>query len=192
MRIQFVCIVLAFGLFSCSDPPRFVNADELARAPKDASSGARCNDLVQQGDEVDLRASHAPAPKPSGGAIEDGIYVLTSTTLHTKDQLDGAMLVAMGKITMVVTGSTAQMVRSTVNGRERHTTVSREGSGIVTTLHTTCASPGPTTDGTTNMVEYTAKGSTLQFITPGPAGTVVATYTKLPDRPTVARAPAAE
>jgi hypothetical protein len=178
MRIPFVCMVLAFGLLSCRDAPRFVNADALARAPSDVSASTSCNALVQQGDAIDLRGSRTPAPTPVGGIVEDGVYVLTSTTLHTTDQLHDAPLVGLGRITMLVSGSISQLVRTTVDGRERHSTVNRESSGIVATLHTTCTSPSPTSD-TTTMVSYTASGSSLQFITPGPAGTVVATYTKV-------------
>jgi hypothetical protein len=184
MRVPVVCtiFVLGFSLLSCREAPRFVNADELARAPNTAGGAAPCNDLVQLGDEVDLRGSRAPAPVPAGGAIADGTYVLTSTTLHTKDQPEGAMLVGLGKATMVVNGSTSQMVRNTVNGRERRTTVNRVSDGTVTTLQTTCTFPSPTADAT-SMVAYTATASSIQFITPGPAGTVVATYTKVPPAP---------
>jgi len=182
MRILIACTIGCFGLLGCHESIAYLNADELARAPSEAPNAAPCNDLEQQGADVNLRGSRAPAPTPAGGTIEDGTYVLTSSTLHSKNNSDGAMLVAMGKSTMLVSGSTSQMVRNTVNGRERRATVRRVSSGTVTTLHTTCAFPSPSaSDPTSTAARYTATSSTLQFITPGPAGTVVATYTKLPD-----------
>lgn len=191
MRIELLCMLLGFALASCREAPRYLNADELVRAPSDITRSAPCNDVPQQGDDVGLKGSRAPAPAAAGGEIADGTYVLTSTTLHTKDQPNGATLVGMGKVTMRVTGSTSQIVRNTVNGRERRTTVARVSSGTVTTLKTTCTFPEPDAS-ESSTVTYTATSNTVQFITPGPAGTVVATYTRLesaPEAPEVAARP---
>jgi hypothetical protein len=181
MRIRVVVTVFAFGLFGCHKTTAYLNGDELISVSSTVPKIAPCNDIEQKGNDVDLSGSRDTAPTPAGGTIEDGTYVLTSSTLHTKEKPHGAKLVAMGKITMVVKGATTQMVRSTPNGRERRTTVSRESSGSEATLHTTCASPSSTSSEPESKVTtgYTATSKSFQFITPGPAGTVVSTYTKL-------------
>lgn len=178
MRIPVVCTVLAFGLLACHTSTAYLNGDELAGAPKVSAETTPCNDVEQQGKEVDLEGSHEAAPLPTGGTIVDGTYVLTSSVLHTSDRSHGSKLVGMGRITMRVNGSTSQLVRNGADGRERRTTVNRVSSGNTTTLHTTCASPAKGKE-STSVTNYTATANTLQFITPGPAGTVVATYTRL-------------
>jgi hypothetical protein len=190
MRIIVLSTLIGFGLLACHPPIAFLNADELANGPVEPAKSAPCNDVEQQGDEIVLRGSHAPAPTPEGGIIEDGTYVLTSSTLHTKDKSHGATLVGMGKITMRVNGSSSEVVRNTVNGRERRTTVNRSSSGTVTTLQTTCAFPSANDSDPMATASYTATGSSLQFIMKGPAGTVVATYKKLPSSSAVSRADA--
>lgn len=178
MRIPVVLTVLALGLCSCTKVTAYLNADDLTTAASKSPNAAPCNDLEQHGDEVELAGSREAAPTPQGGTIEDGTYVLTSSTLHTKDKPHGSKIVELGKITVVVSGSTSQMVRNGTDGRERRTTVNRASSGTTATLHTTCASP--TFNGSeSTTTKYTATSSSFQFITPGPAGTVVATYTKL-------------
>lgn len=180
MRIAVACSIAALSSLGCRTSTTYLNADELARSPSDAAGSAPCNDLEQHGKEVTLKGTEAPAPTPAGGTIEDGVYVLTSSTLHTKDKLMHPSLVKMGKTTMRVSGTTSQLVRNTVNGHERRTTMNRVSSGTVASLQMTCAFPSPSGSDATSTAAYTATSSTLQFITPGPAGTVVATYTKLP------------
>jgi hypothetical protein len=179
MRIRVVVTVFAFGLFSCHKTTAYLNGDELISVSSTVPKIAPCNDIEQKGTEVDLSGSRDPAPTPTGGTIEDGTYVLTSSTLHTKDKPHGAKLVDMGRITMVVKGATTQMVRNAPNGRERRTTVDRESAGTEATLHTTCASPSSSEPESKVTTGYTATSKSFQFITPGPAGTVVSTYTKL-------------
>jgi hypothetical protein len=179
MRIAVLCTIFGFGLCACHKTTTFLNADNLTRVTSGVPESTPCNDVQQQGAEVDLVGSHAAAPTPAGGTIEDGTYVLTSSTLYTKDRAHGSKLVEMGKTTMLVNGSTSQLVRSTTDGRERRTTVNRVSSGTVATLHTTCASPSATGSDGTSTTKYTATRESFQFISDGPAGTVVATYKKL-------------
>jgi hypothetical protein len=179
MRIPVVCTVAALGLLGCRHKTVYLNADDAASL-RSAPPSTPCNDLEQQGREVDLAGSHDAASTPAGGTIEDGTYVLTSSTLYTNDRRDGAKLVGMGKVTMLVNGSTSQIVRSSPEGRERRTTVNRVSSGDVTTLHTTCAPPGSTGADATSSARYTATSSSFQFISVSPAGTIVTTYTKVP------------
>jgi hypothetical protein len=193
MRIPVVLTVLAFGLCSCTKVTAYLNADDLTSVASRAPNASACNSLEQDGDEVELVGSREAAPTPQGGTIEDGTYILTGSTLHTKDKPHGAKIIELGKITVVVKGSTSQMVRNGSDGRERRTTVDRAASGTTATLKTTCASP--TFNGAeSTTTKYTATANSFQFITPGPAGTVVATYTKLPEaqaqretRPTVGK-----
>jgi hypothetical protein len=181
MRLPVVCTVVALGLVACHRSTAYLNADDLTTTLTSAGESPPCNDVEQRGGDVELAGSREPAPQPTGGTIEDGTYVLTSSTLHTKERPHGAKLVAMGKITMVVNGSTSQLVRSTADGRERRSTVSRVSTGTVTTLETLCASPTdpPRGPDATSKTGYASTRSSFQFITPGAAGTVVATYTKL-------------
>ncbi len=179
MRIRFVLTVLAsFGLCSCKTVTAYLNADDLTSGSDQKQSAAPCNDLEQQGEEVELTASSDAAPVPQGGTIEDGTYVLTNSTLHTKAKPGGSKLVALGRITVVVNGSTSQMVRNATDGRERRTTINRVTEGTATTLLPTCVSPDPKSSEKTTT-RYTATRDSFKYITPGPAGTVVATYTKL-------------
>jgi hypothetical protein len=179
MRIPVVCTVVAFGLVACHGTTSYVSGGGLAGV-RGLPDSAPCNDLEQRGAEVDLVASPIGAPKPVGGIIEDGTYVLTRSTLHTRDTPSGTKLVTFGKITMVVNGTTSQLVKTGADGLVRRTTIKRESSSTVTISRTTCSSP-KASDSETASTEFTSANGSLQFITPGPAGTVVATYMKLPD-----------
>jgi hypothetical protein len=177
MRIPVVCTVIAFGLVACHGTTSYVSGGGLS-SMRGLPDNAPCNDIEQRGTEVELLASRIGAPKATGGAIEDGTYVLTRSTLHTKDTPAGTKLVNFGMITMVVNGGTAQLVKTTADGKVSRTTVKRTTASTVTISHTTCSSPSAS-DSESASTEYTATPDSLQFITQGPAGTVVATYTKL-------------
>ncbi len=177
MRIPVLCTVIALGLVACHGTTSYVSGGGLASV-HGLPDSAPCNDLEQQGNEVDLIASPVPSPKAVGGVLEDGTYVLTRSTLHTKDSAPGAKLVTFGRITMVVKGTTSQLVKTGADGKVRRTTVRRVSAGTVTMSQTTCASP-TASDSESSSTEYTATGSAFQLISQGPAGTVVATYTKL-------------
>jgi len=178
MRIPVVHTVVAFGLVACHGTTSYVSGGGLASV-RGLPDAAPCNDLEQRGDEVALVASRVPPPRPVGGTIEDGTYVLIRSTLHTRDTSPGTKLVTFGKITMVVDGPISQLVTTAADGVVRRTTVKRESSSTVTISRTTCASPKPS-DSETASTEFTATSGSVQFITRGPAGTVVATYEKLP------------
>ena len=178
MRIPVVCTVAALGLLGCRHSTAYLNADD-ATARGGTQASAPCNDIEQQGKDVDLQGSTDSAPAPTGGTIEDGTYVLTSSLLYTADKPDGTKLVGMGKVTMLVNGSTSQIVRSSPEGRERRTTVNRVNAGDTTTVQTVCTSPGSTTQEIATA-RYTATSNSLQFISSSPAGTLVTTYKKVP------------
>lgn len=178
MRMPVVCTVVAFGLVACHGTTSYVSGGGLASV-RGLTDSAPCNDLDQQGAEVDLVASPVAPPRAVGGAIEDGTYVLIRSTLHTRDTSPGTRLVKFGKITMVVNGTTSQLVKTGADGLVRRTTVKRESSGTVTISRTICASP-KASDSETASTEFTATSGAVQFIARGPAGTVVATYEKVP------------
>ena len=178
MRVWFVWLSLAPALFACHESTAFINGDSLSSPAKAAGDTASCNQLEQHGPTVFLTGSHETAPQPAGGTIEDGTYVLTSSTLYTKARPHGTKLMEMGRTTMVIAGSTSQLVRTDADEHERHTTVARETAGTVTTLHTVCTERAPS-KGESTATAYTATPGSFQFIQPGPAGTVVATYTKV-------------
>lgn len=178
MRVAMAGWVLAGAFLGCHPSTAFVNGDAIASPPRAAADEARCNELEQHGPPVALVGSRESAPLPTGGAISDGTYVLTSSTLYTKARPHGTKIMEMGRTTMVVSGATSQLVRTDSEERERRTTVQREASGTVATLHTVCTPRRPAT-GESTATQYTATPSSLQFINPGPAGTVVATYTKM-------------
>ena len=177
MRIPIACTVIAFGLFACHGTTSFVSGGGLSSV-RGLPDNAPCNDIEQRGTEVELLASPIAAPKPVGGVIEDGTYVLTRSTLHTKDTPAGTKLVNFGMITMVVSGGSAQLVKTTADGKVSRTTVKRTTNTTDTISHTTCSSPRAS-DSESASTEYTATRDSLHFITQGPAGTVVAAYTKL-------------
>jgi hypothetical protein len=179
MRIPVVCTVLAFGLAACHGSTAYVSGGGLASVRQGLPDAAPCNDLEQQGTEVELTASPALAPRATGGTIEDGTYVLTKSTLHTRDTPAGTKLVAFGRITMVVKSGVAQLVKTDAEGHMRRTSVKRTIAGTVTVATTTCASPVANPSPESSSVEFAATSNSVQFITPGPAGTVVATYTRL-------------
>ena len=142
-----------------------------------------CNAVTQQGEFVDLVGSTGAPPKPSGGTIEDGTYVLTGLTLYTPSSKEnGAKLAALGKTTMEIKGTTTQLVRTSRDGVEQRTTVNRVNAGDDTTATTTCVSPPARADEPTTA-KFSATGTSLLFINPGPAGTAVATYRKLAPAP---------
>lgn len=179
MRIPVVCTVLALGVVGCHGTSSFVSGGGLSSVRTGVPDAPPCNDLEQQGAAIDLVASSVAAPKAVGGRIEDGIYVLSRSTLHTKDSSPGAKLLSFGRITMVVNGETSQLVKTGADGHVRRTTVKRESSGTVTISRTLCASPTATEGPDSASTEYTATSNSVQFITRGPAGTVVANYAKL-------------
>jgi hypothetical protein len=178
MRIPVVCTVAAFGLFACTGTTSYVSGAGLATVTSGDPNAPPCNDVEQQGREVDLVGSPAPPPTAAGGAIADGTYVLTSSVLYTKNSSPGAKLVGMGRTTILVQGPTSQLVQTGVDGSVRRTTVSRVSSGTLSTAKTLCA-PAASDVSKSTSTSYTATPTSFAFINPGPAGTVVATYTKL-------------
>lgn len=175
MRL-FLAVSALSLMVGCHGTVQFVDGTGLAPAP--GPETAACNDLTQEGEIVGLVASPDEPPVASGGVIADGTYILTSSRLHTRATQPGSTLVVFGRITMAVTGGTAQLVVTKVNGQVKRSTISRANTGTSTSSSTTCASPGPVKREATT-VSYSANASGFQFISGGPAGTVVATYTKL-------------
>jgi hypothetical protein len=178
MRIPVVCAVAALGLVACHGTTSYVSGVGLATVTSADPNAPVCNDLEQQGREVDLVGSPGNPPAPAGGTIADGTYVLTSSVLYTKNSSPGAKLVGMGRTTMRVEGPTSQLVQTRVDGSIRRTTVTRVSSGTVSTSKTLCA-PVTADVAKSTSSGYTATPGSFHFISPGPAGTVVATYTKL-------------
>lgn len=176
MRLWFFSLLLGPAVLGCHESTAFVNGDSIAR--REGAAGAPCNQLEQHGPPVYLTGSREAAPHPSGGTIADGTYVLTSSTLYTKARPHGSRLMEMGRTTMVINGDTSQLVRTDPEAHERRTTVQRTSSGTVTTLQTVCT-PRQTTTAESTSTSYTVTPDGFQFITPSPAGTVVATYTRL-------------
>jgi hypothetical protein len=179
LPVEVAVALLALSFTACHGTTSFVSGEGLTTVTSADAAAAPCNDLEQKGQDVDLVGSSAAPPTPAGGVIADGVYVLTSSILHTKDNADGKKLVAMGKITISVSGSVAQLVRTTADGHERRTTVNRVTSGATTTSRTTCGPARRSADSDVTTSSYTATPRSFQFISPGPAGTVVATYTKI-------------
>jgi hypothetical protein len=174
-----VVSLLLMGLLSCRQTTAFISADDVTGLPKGAAAAPPCNEVAQHGQPIFLTGSRDVAPSPTGGTIEDGTYVLTSSILYTKARPHGARLVEMGRMTMMVKGGTSQLVRTDADEHERRTTVNRASAGTVATLETVCASPNPNKAEATVSTSYTATPTSVQFITPSPAGTMVATYTRL-------------
>jgi hypothetical protein len=171
-------VTASVALLACGQPdaPR---APTAGAAPAVASSAAPCNSVVQEGALVDLVASSAAPPKATGGTIEDGTYVLAALTLHTPNSKDdGAKIATLGKTTMEMKGSTSQLVRTSSDGLETRTTVTRVNEGLNTTATTTCVSPPARADAATTA-QYSASPTSLILINTGPAGTSVATYRKV-------------
>lgn len=56
--------------------------DPIPSCPPPAAPAGSCNSLAVSGDPVVVGASNGPAPKPSGGTVEDGTYVLVSSTFY--------------------------------------------------------------------------------------------------------------
>jgi hypothetical protein len=178
MRVLLTVVMASVALVACGAPdaPRAPSSSE---APPVASSGAPCNAVAQEAEVVDLVGSAAPAPTATGGTIEDGTYVLVGLTLHTPGgKEDGAKLATLGKTTMEIKGGTTQLVRTSRDGVEVRTTVTRANAGTNTTATTTCVTPPAKPDATTTA-QYTASPTSLLLINPGPAGTSVATYRKV-------------
>jgi hypothetical protein len=179
MRIAVIGGVVALALVSCRGTTSYVSGVGLATVTSADPNSAPCNDVEQQGREIDLVGSRAAPPAPAGGVIQDGTYVLTSSVLHTKDSPPGAKLVGMGRTTIRVQGATSYLVQTGVDGTERRTTVTRTSSGTVSTAQTMCPSASSSGSVKSTSTGYTATPTSFAFINPGPAGTVVATYTKL-------------
>jgi len=177
LRISFLSFVavMGLGLSGCRQQTTFINGNDFTVVRRDA---AACNDVEQHGQPIALTGSRLSAPPATGGTIEDGTYVLTSSTLFTRERPHGARLLDMGKTTMVITGFIAQLIRTDPDEHERRTTVKRTSNGTTTTLETICTSGNQKATEATSTA-YTAAPGQFQFITPSPAGTVVATYTKL-------------
>jgi hypothetical protein len=174
----FVSTLLVFApalLLGCRQQTTFINGNDFTVVRRDA---AACNDVEQHGQPIALTGSRLSAPPASGGTIEDGTYVLTSSILYTRERPHGARLLDMGKTTMVITGPTAQLIRTDPDEHERRTTVKRTTEGTTTKLETVCTS-GNQKNNEATSTSYSASPGQFQFITPSPAGIVVATYTKI-------------
>jgi hypothetical protein len=175
-------IIASFALLACGSPESPRTPAAAAGAPAGGST-APCNAVVQQGELIDLVGSAAPAPNATGGTIEDGTYVLAALALHTPNSKeDGAKLATVGKTTMEIKGATSQLVRTSGDGVVKRTTVARVNTGTSTTATTTCVSPPASADEPTTA-QYSASATALFLISPGPAGTSVATYRKVAPAP---------
>jgi hypothetical protein len=181
MGKRFVCtfvVLIGSGLLTlgCKQQTTFINGNDVA-VRKDPN-GPTCNAVEQHGHSVVLTGSRLSAPPAVGGRIENGTYVLTSSILYTRARPHGALLLNIGRTTMVIIGEIAQLIRTDAEDRERRTTVKRITNGNTTTLETVCSS-GTQKQTESTSTSYTATATGFQFITPSPAGTVVATYTKV-------------
>lgn len=181
-RKRWVCTVLVAGssLFAvgCRQQTTFINGNDVA-VRKDPNAPS-CNDVEQHGRSIVLTGSRLSAPPATGGRIENGTYVLTSSILYTRERPHGAALLNIGRTTMVIIGEIAQLIRTDADERERRTTVKRITNGTTTTLETVCSSGSQKRTESTST-SYTATPTGFQFITPSPAGMVVATYTRVED-----------
>lgn len=165
-------------LVGCHGTRTFVSGEGLAE-PTGQAASPPCNDLEQLGTEVFLTANSAAPPSPKGGSIADGTYVLTSSVLYTKDSPSGTRMFDFGKATMQVKGGKTELVITSPSGKDRRSTVSRTQSGHRSTSTTLCSSPTKKTTTGADSTDYTATKDSVMFISPGPAGTIVSTYTRL-------------
>jgi hypothetical protein len=171
-------VTLGSGLLAlgCRQQTTFINGNDVA-VRKDPNAPT-CNSVEQHGHSVALTSSRLSASPAIGGRIENGTYVLTSSILYTRERPHGSVLLNIGRTTMVIIGEIAQLIRTDADERERRTTVKRITNGSTTTLETVCSS-GSQKQTESTSTSYTATANGFQFITPSPAGTVVATYTKV-------------
>lgn len=170
----FTIAISVLLLSGCLAPRQYVSGEGLAA---DGQAHAACNDLEQLGQEVYLTTHAGLAPDAHGGEITDGTYILTDSALYTADSPTGTRVFAFGKTTMLVGNGLAQVVITSATGKVRRSTVRRVQAGALTTSVSQCSSPIQGKLSATT-VSYTATKDVLLFINPGPAGTVVTTYTK--------------
>jgi hypothetical protein len=134
--------------------------------------GGACNELAPQGPPVVPTCSTAGVPAAQGGAIQDGTYVLETTTLS-----GAACSKVTARITWVICGSgwsTVQDISGSAGGAEAgapvlHLTASVSVQGASLALDVTCSSdqgplPAPRTWG------YTASAGQLTLLIPQPGG----------------------
>jgi hypothetical protein len=103
-----------------------------------SEDGRKCNALVQEGAAVKANASAAEAPPPSGGAIANGKYILTSLVLFKSASVPFPL---SSSITVEVSGTSIDSVTTDDKGAVSFSTSTMSLDGLNATLTTTCSSP---------------------------------------------------
>lgn len=140
MRWRFLWVIL-LGCSSSAEPTPPVNAADTfvssdaagavdSVVPTDTSvptadSGGACNELEQLGAEVTPTAATG-FPAMAGGTIADGTYVLTKMHVY-----EGTPPASAGAQTLVVSGSTAQLVMTRDGMTERQSVTLRVMGSIL-------------------------------------------------------------
>lgn len=175
---KFILIAIGLLVSSCHGTMQYVSGEGLAE-PLGQEAVSPCNKLEQLGAEIWLTTNSGNPPTATGGTIVDGTYVLTASTLYTKDSPSGNRIFDFGRSTILIKGGTDQVIITSPSGKERRATVRRVQTGHSSTSTSLCTSPTRNKTTGSGRTDYTATKDTVMFINPGPAGTIVATYTRL-------------
>jgi hypothetical protein len=125
-----------------------------------------------------MTAASGPPPAPAGGALGDGIYVLTSAKEYGTKMADGATLGVIGSFTLEVTGPVIQVLSLDDKGKEERQTYTTSVSGSTMTMTQTCRYPSGTLE-PPQSGEFTATGTAFHTIIAGSGtGTFDITYTR--------------
>lgn len=153
-----------------SDATTDQGTDSAVMCALSPTTNGTCNAVALQGTSIGSTCSTAAMPTPTGGAIQDGLYVLQSVTFY------GSCPAAprQERITWAVCGSTWETAQETTPDAGASTlrvsiTPTIQGTSIQTMID--CISTGATGAGPT--WGYTASPSSLVLYVPNGTGSLI-------------------
>lgn len=113
-------------------------------------AGACPSSLSFLGGEETIVAKPEPAPEPTGGAVRDGTYVLTTAVLYTGPGGASGPTPQKAGLTIRMAGGVAEIV---TDGGESRATATYAVAGTTLSTHQTCPAPRDQTVGFTAQAE---------------------------------------
>jgi hypothetical protein len=178
---MFPCALSLAALPACSSGGAD-GATTDALPATDAPTSPQCNEVDQRGSMVPARQVFEAAPPASGGAVQNGTYVLTALRHYVPESHRNDASAYVMKATIVIDGPRMDTVADDGEGETRET-FTIDGSNSTLWVARTCfhdSTEGKATfrGSRSDPYEYTATSTTIVLMRPMPSGTVALEYTK--------------
>lgn len=139
---------------------------------------ATCHALVQRGAKVDWVTSTGTPPIAAGGVLADGTYVLTGFVQYSNLVPDGTVIVEVGKATLELRGSTANVLLTDPSEREFRLVERVQTEGTALTSNQECNSNDSVPGVRFGNGTFTATPTKLTILFANPNGIIENTYEK--------------